>query len=201
MRTAWGNRGVPNQTFFHDSSYSRKYDLMRLISYHWQFCISQYCNITKGLLQISRPTGSLGLAAGVLRAERGPGASSNVTELCFLKSKIDGENAAVWSEKWCDLQKRKKKGLLRNFNGFSGRNQVITDWNKTVYMRLRWAFHFSMSFGWAPSRAHGPPKLHGPWGHCPPLSDPCLAVPVAKCSGVVSLLTAAVAVGKLQVLN
>ena len=35
-------------------------------------------------------------------------------------------------------------------------------------MRFRLAFHFSMSFGWAPSQAHGPPKLHGPRGHCPP---------------------------------
>ena len=25
-----------------------------------------------------------------------------------------------------------------------------------------------MSFGWASSRAHGPPKLQGPQGHCPP---------------------------------
>ena len=29
-----------------------------------------------------------------------------------------------------------------------------------------------MSFGWAPSRAHGPPKLHGPRGHCPSLHPP-----------------------------
>ena len=36
-----------------------------------------------------------------------------------------------------DLQK--KKGFLRNCNGFSGRNQAVP-------VRLRWAFHFSMSF-------------------------------------------------------
>ena len=37
-----------------------------------------------------------------------------------VKAKIDGENAAVWSKKRCDLQK--KKVLRENFNGFSGRN-------------------------------------------------------------------------------
>ena len=35
---------------------------------------------------------------GAPRAERGPGASSNLMELWFLKFKIDGENDAVWSE-------------------------------------------------------------------------------------------------------
>ena len=45
-------------------------------------------------------------------------------------------------------------------------------------MRLR-----LMSFGWAPSRAHGPPKLHGPPGHCtpaPPLVGPALSVVVLE---------------------
>ena len=52
--------------------------------------------------------------------------------------------------------------------------------------------HFSVSFRWAPSRAHGPsagpaeanslpeanrpPKVHGPRGYCTPLSPP-LGVP------------------------
>ena len=58
MRTTWGNIQVP-QIFFHDSPYSRKYDLIRVTPYHWHPCISQFCNITKGLLQNS--TGSLGL--------------------------------------------------------------------------------------------------------------------------------------------
>ena len=114
---------------------------------------------------------NLVLGSGAPEAERGPGASSNVTELWFCKFQNRRRKRCftVWSEKWCDLKKKEKKGLLQNLNVFCGRNQVITNWNKTVYMRLRWAFHFSMSFGWAPSRAHGPPKLHGSRGHCPPL--------------------------------
>ena len=28
--------------------------IIRLTPYHWQFCISQFCDITKGLLKISR---------------------------------------------------------------------------------------------------------------------------------------------------
>ena len=59
----------------------------------------------------------------------------------------------------------KKKGLLRNFIALSGLNQADR-------MRLRWVFHFSMTFGWAPSRAHEPPKIHGPQGHCPPPAPP-----------------------------
>ena len=35
---------------------------------------------------------------GAPRTERGPGASSNMTDFRFLNSKTDGENAAVLSE-------------------------------------------------------------------------------------------------------
>ena len=51
-------------------------------------------------------------------------------------------------------KKRKKTGLLRNFNGFSGRNQA-------VHMRLRWAFHFLMSIGFM-DPLMGPLNTMGP---------------------------------------
>ena len=68
----------------------------------------------------------------------------------FVKSKTDGENAVVWSEKWCDLKKKK------NSTVFPAEIKWSPKQNKTVYMRLRWAFHFSMSFGWAPLELMGP---------------------------------------------
>ena len=82
-----------------------------------------------------------------------------------------------WPNKVISKKKKKKKGLLRNFLALSGRNQAVR-------MRLRWAFHFSMSFGWAPSRAHGP--LMGPLNSMspgvifplPPSRRPCLWLPV-----------------------
>ena len=50
---------------------------------------------------------------------RGPKMGPGRAQICrnsgFVKSKIDGENATVWSEKRCDL---KKKGLTKNFNAF-----------------------------------------------------------------------------------
>ena len=49
MRTTSGNEEVP-QTFFHNSLYLQKYDLIHWTSYHWQPCILQFCDITKGLL-------------------------------------------------------------------------------------------------------------------------------------------------------
>ena len=41
MRTTWGTKEVP-QTFFHNSFYSPKYDLIRLIPYHLQPGILQF---------------------------------------------------------------------------------------------------------------------------------------------------------------
>ena len=35
------------QTFFLNFPYLRKYDLIRLILYLWQPCISQFCDITQ----------------------------------------------------------------------------------------------------------------------------------------------------------
>ena len=49
MRTIWENKEVP-QTFFQNPLHSQKYVLHCLTPYHWQFCISQFCDITKGLL-------------------------------------------------------------------------------------------------------------------------------------------------------
>ena len=66
MRTTRGNKEVP-QTFFHISHSSRKIILIRLTPYHWQPCISQFCDISKGLLYIS--TGSLGLQVLVAGAK------------------------------------------------------------------------------------------------------------------------------------
>ena len=65
-RTRRGNKDVP-QTFFHNSSCSRKYVLIRLTPYHWQICILQFCDMTKGLSWIS--TGSLGLQIPVAVAK------------------------------------------------------------------------------------------------------------------------------------
>ena len=49
MRTTCGNEEVP-QTFFLYTPCLRKYTLIRLTSYHWQPCILQFCDITKGML-------------------------------------------------------------------------------------------------------------------------------------------------------
>ena len=49
MRTTWGNKEVP-QTFFYNSPYSRKYELIRLTPYHWQPCTLQFFDITKGMI-------------------------------------------------------------------------------------------------------------------------------------------------------
>ena len=49
MKTTCGNKKVP-QTFFHYSLYSQKYHLIRLIPHHWQLCILQFCDITKGII-------------------------------------------------------------------------------------------------------------------------------------------------------
>ena len=45
MRTTLGNKEAI-QTFFHNSPYSQKYDLIRLTMYHWQPCL-QFCGIIK----------------------------------------------------------------------------------------------------------------------------------------------------------
>ena len=49
MRTTWGNKEAPH-TFFHNFLCLRKYDLIGLIRYHWQSCISKFCGITKGII-------------------------------------------------------------------------------------------------------------------------------------------------------
>ena len=65
MRTTTGNKEVP-LTFFYNSPCSRKYVLIRLAPYPKQHSISQFCDITKRLLYIRRPTaGSLGLQVSV----------------------------------------------------------------------------------------------------------------------------------------
>ena len=109
-----------------------------------------------------------------------PGTAQMGRNCGFVKSKIDEENAVVWSE---NAVISKKKGVLRIFNSFSVRNQVISkkkgllrnfngffSLNQAVHMRLRWAFHFSMSFGFM-----GPLNTMGPGvivPHCPPLVGP-----------------------------
>ena len=55
------------QTFSHNFPFGRKYVLIRLTQYHWQLCISQFCVIAKGELNIS--TGSLGLQVPVAIAK------------------------------------------------------------------------------------------------------------------------------------
>ena len=49
MRTTSGNKDVP-QTFFHNLLYSQKYHLIRLTLHHWQPRISQFCDITEGII-------------------------------------------------------------------------------------------------------------------------------------------------------
>ena len=82
-------------------------------------------------------------------------------------SKTDGENAAVkkkvFTEIWTDfpaesdLQKKRSSPKFRLLG---------------LPLRFRLHFSYSMQFGWAPSRAHGPRKHHGLRGHCPPLPPP-----------------------------
>ena len=111
----------------------------------------------------------------------GPGPSQIWRISGFVKSKTDGENGAVWSEKRGDLQ-RKKKGLHRNSNGFSGSPK------KKKVFRL----HMLISqchFDGPPLELMGPllgslkptaslksmGPLMGPRGHfppCPPLGGP-----------------------------
>ena len=57
------------------------------------------------------------------QCHRGPKVGPGPAQISgFVKSKIDGENAVVCSEK-CVISKQKtRKGLHRNSNGFSGRN-------------------------------------------------------------------------------
>ena len=63
------------------------------------------------------------------QGRREPNVGPGPAQICrisgFVKPKIYEKNAAVWSEKRCDLQ-NKKKGLHRNLNGFSGQIQVIS---------------------------------------------------------------------------
>ena len=49
VRTTWSNKEMP-RTFFQNLPYLRNYVLIRLTLYHWQPCISQFCDITKGVL-------------------------------------------------------------------------------------------------------------------------------------------------------
>ena len=53
MKTTRGNKKLP-QTFFQNFFYLGKYDLILLTSYHWQTCISQFWNITKGILILQK---------------------------------------------------------------------------------------------------------------------------------------------------
>ena len=103
----------------------------------------------------------------------GPGPAQIWRNSGFVKSKIDDENAAVWSAKWCNLQKKKRSStktltvFLAEIKWSPPQKQKRS--SPKFWRFFRWAFHFSMYFGWVPSRAHGPPKFHGPRGHCPPL--------------------------------
>ena len=38
------------QTFFYNFLFLQTYDLIRLTPHHWQPCISQFCDITKGIV-------------------------------------------------------------------------------------------------------------------------------------------------------
>ena len=78
----------------------------------------------------------------------------------------------------------KKKGLHQN------QQKKVISKKKDLLASLA---DFSVSFRWASSRAHvpsawpaetnglpaahGPPKVHGPWDHCPPLSTLSSALP------------------------
>ena len=112
----------------------------------------------------------------------GPGPSQIWRISGFVKSKTDGENGAVWSEKRGDLHRKKKV--------FTEIQTVFPDLRKKKGLQASHA-DFSVSFRWAPTRAHGPsaglaeanglpeahgpPKVHGPRGHfppCPPLGGP-----------------------------
>ena len=53
------------ETFFQNFPYSGKCDLIPLTPHYWQPCVSQFCDVTKSLLQIS--TASLGLQLAVAK--------------------------------------------------------------------------------------------------------------------------------------
>ena len=102
-------------------------------------------------------------------AEGGPGDSSNITHLWF-----------------CAVQNRQGKWhtFLRIFK-WSPKKKVFTEIETNFLSKFRWSqkkkglrsfismgpvkpigpYHGSL-------QAHGPPKIHGPRSHCPPLSPP-----------------------------
>ena len=73
-----------------------------------------------------------------------------------VKFKIDGEDAAVWSENWCDLQKKTKKRVFTGISTvFSGKNQVISKKKKkrkvftetlTIFPAFTWDFDGPFTF-------------------------------------------------------
>ena len=111
---------------------------------------------------------------GAPKAERRPGASSNVTEFrfCELQKKRwqcrSFLQIMMWSQKKRSFRSKltdlkKKKSLHQNSNGFFGQNWVIS--KKKV---------FTAEASGLPE-AHGPPKVQGPGvivPPCPPLVGP-----------------------------
>ena len=133
--------------------------------------------------------------AGPPGAKRGTGASSNMTD--FRSCEVQNGRRKCLSLIKNVMWSPKKKRSSPNFEGFSGQNQVISNKQKKGLRALRAGF--SVSFPWASSHAngpsaglwshgsppeahgtwHGPPKVHGPRGHCPPCPPsrrPCVQV-------------------------
>ena len=98
------------QTFFHDSPYSRKYVLLRLPPYHWQTCISQFCDIKKDLYLLSISTGCQGLQV--------PEAAAKFSDLVIGRITIFfGQRTGtvvVLCDVSGDLQKKKRSSLQRS---------------------------------------------------------------------------------------
>ena len=118
----------------------------------------------------------------------GPGVSSNMMkfQLCEVQNR---ENASVWSDKSCDL---KKKFFFRSkwLGDLKKQKKVFTEIVTVFPVEIKWSpkkkkkvfrlhmlisqFHFiGPPFKLAEANglpeACGSSKVHGPWGHCPPL--------------------------------
>ena len=110
-----------------------------------------------GFIEVAQP--------GPPRGERGPGASTNITDFrfCELQNRRRKCRSFVRIMMWSP----KKKGLYRNFNSISGWNLVIS---KKMFLGLTCWFLRVISMG--SSQAHGPsagiaeanglPGAHGP---------------------------------------
>ena len=107
----------------------------------------------------------------------------------FVRSKIDGENAAVWSEKWCDLKKKRSFPKFQRF--FQPKSSDLK--NKKVFSKISTVFPVEiklLSCDFNQCHLDGPPlELMSPLNSmgprvivppAPPLVGPALSVVVLE---------------------